>query len=217
MYVCMCVSLSVLGGEGGTFSFLCWSISQVLGSIAYDVLVGDIDTEQKQQRKQPHMLTSDSREEEKKRKQLKASVWIMAVSVALMFFGYLLACFGTNYLNFGRCYSDVSLTEPTPCQFTSFFANPFGVDNEPRTIWSLTEDSATLPFQCMTGGLFMGLCAVWFLLWDVYRMRSIPVFTTFGINALACYFVHFSAKGRYFALFRADTPGPVSPLSLPLA
>lgn len=128
------------------------------------------------------------------------------VAVALFVVGFLMSAALSPNLNFGYCYTSAQLFNRIPCEFAHFADNPFRPSTLPQTIWNIDERTATPPFQLMAGGLALFCYAIFFLLFDVFRLRPLPIFATFGANTLASYFLHFNVNYSVRPWVPKDTP-----------
>jgi len=122
----------------------------------------------------------------------------MTISWILMILAYFLSCFG-YFLNFNTCVSSAPPSRgmrdiggrQVPCENIAFFQSlPFFPPNNPVTIWTMSLTFPAYSFVLFNSGWSIFLYSICYYIWDIKHYRTIPIFTTFGINSLATYVFH---------------------------
>jgi predicted acyltransferase len=171
---------STEGLDGGPLGFLMWGVSQLIGSLAYDVVANS--------------------------RAYRAIFRLLGWGVVLMAIGYGASCLTTLY----NVVVPVEGEASTPAvaespvwpphldianrDWKSFLAEPPFVKPPPPkerrlNYWMMSKRATTLSFILFSSGFSLAVYAVLVLLCDVGSVQ-IGVFRTFGSNALAAYVIH---------------------------
>jgi predicted acyltransferase len=184
-------TLGVNGREGGPLCFLVWAIPQIVGSLAYDVVVA-----------QQHG---------------RASRQILIAGSALLVIGYGLSSLSTLYpVARGRGpqimahrYPETEQRTESPvvppfshlsaAKVRAYFHDPLFVPPPPERMrlwnyWMLSRRLATPTFMLTTSGFGLIVYSLFVVLCDAGRFR-LGVLRTLGMNPLIAYLLHMWVNG----------------------
>ena len=174
--------------DGGPLGFLSWAIPTLLGTMACDWYLDQTSV----------------------KNVIKKTAWC---AVAFMLIGYVLSC-GTRFYDLKVKGSAVAavvappqkLAEspviPTAEQVADWVKSPFGsqfaeppfvpppgTDQRQGNYWMMSQKAGSISYQIFAAGLSLALFNLFFLINDVWG-RQLPLFRTFGTNALIVYVLH---------------------------
>jgi predicted acyltransferase len=180
--------------DGGPFGFLAWSIPMLVGSLAYDAVAAGT----------------------------RRACWRMfGWAAALMAAGYALSC-GTMLYVRNADGSPVAKPEIASSPVIPYAANLEGralqsLLSEPpftpprpapvrlQNYWTMCKRQTSLSFMTFASGFALAVYAAFGYLADV-RGLSLPLFTTFGQNALVAYVIHELTMKLFRPLAPEDAP-----------
>ncbi|HMC90002.1 MAG TPA: heparan-alpha-glucosaminide N-acetyltransferase domain-containing protein [Gemmataceae bacterium] len=184
---------NVRGLDGGPLGFLAWSVSQIVGSLAYDCVA----------RRPPRSAL------------LRLSAW----SLILMLLGYGLSVLSLNYprtqpptTDEGKVMVAASPVLPPARSATAAgilpeppFVQPTAEEQRQLNYWLMDKRVVTLPFNLFSSGFALAVYALFVLLSDIAGWQ-IGFFRTFGQNALAAYILHEIVGAAVRAFAPHDSP-----------
>jgi hypothetical protein len=163
--------------DGGPLGFLAWSIPQLVGSLAYDVVIIGWKG--------------------------AGCARLLAWALVLMGFGYGMSCLATLYdpadadhTKSGLSVARSPVRPPEAIldrkELSSFLAEPPFVPpppDRPLNYWMMSKRLCSLPFMLFATGFCLAVYAVFVVLCDLGSLR-LGLFETFGRNPLAAYIIH---------------------------
>ena len=176
--------------DGGCFVTMSWGAIMLSGAIAHDFVVG--------------------------RSPVRAATSLIGYGLLLMIAAYGLSCISTVY----DIASDSSVpaarlaefpvfpsrdqlaTQPIRLAELPFFAPPA---ERPFNYWLMSKRIVSIPFILFASGFAMATLAAFCLLTD-HSGVTIGLFRTFGINALAAYFLHHAIEIAIQGIVPKDAP-----------
>lgn len=195
--------------DGGPLGFLTWTIPAILGTFACDWFVA-----------------GTAKAEAADKHPGRSIAWSLWIAIALMAMGYLLSC-GTRFYDVRPANQSVSLSKlafdpvlPASSrieQVTSVKSNwtdwcaeaPFVKPPESSerqwNYWMMSQRAGTLSYLTFAAGFSLAVFVLFYLLCDVYKLQ-LPLFTTFGTNALAAYILHDLVSNAIQPFFPKDSP-----------
>jgi predicted acyltransferase len=191
--------------DGGPLGFLTWCIPAIVGTLACDYFV------------QPRDL--------QKSKSYNIAP-VIGAAFGLMLFGYVMSCPTRLYdvpesqqaelvkvkladdpvfPTFERIQSKLSSTA-----FTGLFAEPPFVKPPDETIrkwnyWMMSQRAGTLTYLTFSAGFSLLVFVLFYVVCDVYKLQ-LPLFRTFGTNALVAYILHSMVSQAVQPFFPKDSP-----------
>jgi hypothetical protein len=194
--------------DGGPLGFLTWTIPAILGTFACDWFVPD--------------STSNSKTIEPDRA-IRLSV---LTACFLMVLGYVFSC-GTRFYDVfpsetatepvAKLASDPVLPDPTRRSTkmqddspNAFLAEPPFVkppDSSKRqwNYWMMSQRAGTLSYLTFAAGFSLAVFVVFYIVCDIGG-AALPIFKTFGVNALAAYVLHDLTSNAVQPFFPKDSP-----------
>jgi hypothetical protein len=182
---------STQGLDGGPLGFLTWSIPQLVGSLAFDVVSW---------------------------RKGRAIVALAGGALTLLLVGYGLSCLSTLYDRSPGGAAGIAspVIPPQPDsgrrEPRSFLAEPPFVPPPPPSerhlnYWMMSKRTTGLSFAFFSTGFALAIYVLFVLLSDIGRIE-IGVFRTFGQNALAAYIIHEIVGKAVQAFMPNDCPLP---------
>jgi hypothetical protein len=200
----------VKGLDGGPLGFLAWAMPQIIGSFAYDSIVGCVKSSQTHQEEQDTVRprTFDA--------PYRVIFPLVLWSVILMLVGYGLSCLSTSYpvtrppsIEEGDIEVAASPVIPPSLNTIQLAEAPFvqPVADEQRQLnyWLMDKRVVTLPFNLFSSGFSLAVYTFFVLLSDIARVQ-IGFFRTLGKNALAAYVLHEIVGGAVGSFAPKDSP-----------
>jgi predicted acyltransferase len=194
--------------DGGPLGFLTWTIPAMLGTFACDWFV------------------PDSSSNSKAMAPTKAIGLSVITACLLMLLGYGFSC-GTRFYDVfpsetatepvAKLASDPVLPDPTRRSAkmqddspNAFLAEPPFVkppDSSKRqwNYWMMSQRAGTLSYLTFAAGFSLAVFVVFYIVCDIGG-AALPIFKTFGVNALAAYVLHDLTSNAVQPFFPKDSP-----------
>jgi predicted acyltransferase len=191
--------------DGGPLGFLTWCIPAIVGTLACDYFVQPRDPQASRSRNVFPVVTA---------------------ALGLMLSGYLMSCPTRLYDVPESQQADAPKTRlaedpvfPTlerlkfklsNSGFTGLFAEPpfFKPPNETArkwNYWMMSQRAGTLSYLTFSAGFSLFVFVMFYVMCDVYKWQ-LPVFRTFGTNALVAYILHSMVSQAVQPFFPKDSP-----------
>jgi predicted acyltransferase len=198
------------GLDGGPLGFLAWTMPQLVGSFAYDLIVGCVKSSQ----------THQGQQETVRPRRLNAPYGAISSlvlwSLVLMLAGYGLSCVSTLYPKTQPPSTEEDKTEVAaspviPSTWTGIqradapFLQPAAEEQRQLNYWLMDKRIVTLPFNLFSSGFALAVYTFFVLLSDLGRVH-IGLFRTLGTNALAAYVLHEIVGGAVGSFAPKDSP-----------
>jgi hypothetical protein len=200
----------VKGLDGGPLGFLAWTMPQIIGSFAYDSMVGCVKASPTYQEEQdavrPRRLDAP----------YQAIPRLVLWSVIFMLAGYALSCLSTSYAltrppSTEEDQVEVAASPVIPPTWTGIqlaetpFVQPAANEQRQLNYWLMNKRVVTLPFNLFSSGFSLAVYTFFVLLSDLGRVQ-IGFFRTLGQNALAAYVLHEMVGGAVGSFAPKDSP-----------
>ncbi|MFN6302170.1 MAG: heparan-alpha-glucosaminide N-acetyltransferase domain-containing protein [Planctomycetota bacterium] len=194
--------------DGGPLGFLTWTIPAILGTFACDWFVPD--------------RSSNSTP----LAPAKAIGWSVITACLLMLLGYGFSC-GTRFYDViatptsneapTKLASDPVVPDATrrSVKFQDFsaqawlaeapFVKPPDATKRQWNYWMMSQRAGTLSYLTFAAGFSLAVFVLFYVLCDIGKFE-IPLFKTFGVNALAAYVLHDLTSNAIQPFFPKDSP-----------
>jgi len=194
--------------DGGPLGFLSWTIPALLGTFACDWFVPSKDQHGRQ------ILPG------------QAICWGLLTASVLMVLGYALSC-GTRFYDLDPSGNDSRAIEKIPSDpvipdsarlkakfethsLGSWMAEPPLVKPPGRSqrqwnYWMMSQRAGTLSYLTFAAGISLAAFVLFYFLCDILSFQ-VPIFKTFGVNALAAYVLHDLVSNAVQPFFPKDSP-----------
>ena len=208
--------------DGGPLGFLTWSIPAIIGTLACDFLVGDLGAKS---------VVDSAALKPMSRGRIMPKL-VMA-AIGLMVVGYALSC-GTRLYDLkteGAAASDGKKLVADPVWPTAerwqakienasvadWLAEPPFVKPPPRVgveptfaarswnYWMMSQRAGSVSYLIFAAGFSLAVFLLFYVACDIYRMQ-LPIFRTFGTNALVAYVLHGWVSRAVQPFFPRDSP-----------
>lgn len=195
--------------DGGPLGFLTWTIPAMLGTFACDWFVAGNGA-------------AEAADEHRGR----PVAWSLWIAIALMAVGYLLSC-GTRFYDVrpadkSEALPKLALDPVLPassrieqinssknnwmdwCAEAPFVKPPESSERQ-WNYWMMSQRAGTLSYLTFAAGFSLAVFVLFYFLCDVAKLQ-LPLFTTFGTNALAAYVLHDLVSNAVQPFFPKDSP-----------
>ena len=194
--------------DGGPLGFLTWTIPAILGTIACDWFVPD-DTGN------PSSMEPGTR-----------IGWPILTALGLMLLGYCFSC-GTRFYDViptGASIEPISKLAPDPVlpdaerrsikmqnlSAKAWLAEPPFIKPPDSTkrqwnYWMMSQRAGTLSYLVFASGFSLAVFVLFYIACDIGKLE-LPIFRTFGVNALAAYVLHDLTSNAVKPFFPKDSP-----------
>lgn len=194
--------------DGGPLGFLSWAIPALLGTFACDWFVPSKDQQASQIQRG------------------KAIGWGLIMAIFLMVLGYAFSC-GTRFYDVAASGADSRILEKIPAdpvipdrarlqakiETNSLgswlaeppFIKPPGRSQRQWNYWMMSQRAGTLSYLTFAAGFSLAVFVLFYFLCDVLSFQ-LPIFKTFGVNALVAYVLHDLVSNAVQPFFPKDSP-----------
>lgn len=194
--------------DGGPLGFLTWTIPAMMGTFACDWFVAGSSPNS--------ILMSRGR----------AITWSLTTGILLMILGYAMSC-GTRFYDLIPSPGNTETIAKIPSdpvwpdasrwenlknkrELSSWLAEPPLVKPPGRSerqwnYWMMSQRAGTLSYLTFAAGFSMAVFVLFFIVCDLAH-GQLPIFKTFGVNALAAYVLHDLVSNAVQPFFPKDSP-----------
>jgi hypothetical protein len=194
--------------DGGPLGFLTWAIPALLGTFACDWFVPSKDPQGKPI--QPG----------------RAIGWSIWTASLLMILGYAFSC-GTRFYDVAASGAQAQMLDRIPADpvvpdrarlktkvktnsLSAWLAEPPFVKPPDRSerqwnYWMMSQRAGTLSYLTFAAGFSLAVFVLFYVLCDIFSLQ-VPLFKTFGVNALAAYVLHDLVSNAVQPFFPKDSP-----------